>query len=163
MSTIYDGPSWCEAVAAGIEVYNELRKQAPRSAMIKRAHEALIQEGDIAACKEILAGLVKKTGAAAVPELPGSKTATWPFSKADPDQREEFSIARLIEKRNRLADMLGQLRALRGKDIGKAAPAPIVVNEGTPVVIWQRLSKADIARKAALARRIEQLREEYAS
>jgi hypothetical protein len=145
-------------MAAALDAAPEIRKQwtasAARSDLIKSAADAM-QSGDLEACNEILAGLVEKTGAAGS-ELPGSKMATLPISKAHPDQREEFSAARLMAKRNRLAGMLAQLRSMRGQ-IGKAA-VPTAIKTTGGITIATRLTKAEIARRDMLQHRLKLLR-----
>ena len=125
MTTVNNhGPSWCEWVAAAIDCYPMAkRRMSERSAMLKRATEAM-QSGNIADCNAILSDLVVKAGAA-VPERPEPKTATWPISKADPDQGEEVSAARinLLEKRDALLAARNRLHSTRGQVERKAALA----------------------------------------
>jgi hypothetical protein len=56
MSTIYDEPSWLEAVCAGIEAADAIRKEIrERSHLIKKAHDAWVHDGDAAAAAAALA------------------------------------------------------------------------------------------------------------
>jgi hypothetical protein len=146
MTTVNDqqGPTWCEWVAAAIDVYPLAKRQmSERSAMIKRATEAM-QSGNIADCNAILSSLVAKAGAASVPELPASKSATLPISKSDPDQGEEVLAARLLEKRDRLVRMRDQLHSMVERKATLAHRLSLIRNQLDARRNWQPLPTQEV-------------------
>jgi hypothetical protein len=155
MSTIYTAPSAIAIMAAALDAAPAIQKawaeNAQRSQLVKSALTAM-EQGNISDCASILGDLVEKASAA-VPALPEPKLPALAISKSHPDQRDEVAAARLIEKRNRLV----QLR----DSLSKAAPVPAAItlpSNVTAVTAAQRLSKADLDRKAALAHRLELIR-----
>jgi hypothetical protein len=159
MTTLNDQPTWCEAMCLALDAAPLILKRwREDSDMIKRAHAALIEHGDIATCNEILGDLVEKIGRVA---HIGSAAN---IGKAyDPDQGEEFSAVRirLLEKRDALLAMRAQLRQQRGRNIGKDAPVPAAIRLPPGVVSVAaavRLNKSELIRREDLQTRLDQLK-----
>jgi hypothetical protein len=153
MITTDQGPTWCEWIAAAIDTYPMAKRRlSERSALIKRAAD-LMQSGNIGDCNEILAGLVAKAGAT-LPELPEGNVPDENISKSGPDQRQELSAARLMEKRDALVTMRDRLRQCRG-DIAEAG------DHEQRITIATRLTKGEVERKAALAHRLSLIRAQF--
>jgi hypothetical protein len=150
MITTDQGPTWCEWIAAAIDTYPMAKRRlSERSALIKRAHQALLEQDDVAGCASILGSLVEKAGAA-VPELSESNIPNENIT-FDP---EGVSVARLMTKRDALLAFRDRLRQWRGQEIGKAG-------HEERVVIATRLTKAEVERKAMLAHRLSLIRGQF--
>jgi hypothetical protein len=145
-------------MAAALDAAPLIKRQwaenAQRSDMVKSALTAM-EAGRFQECADTLSSLVEKAG--------GSHC----LNSGKVEKAFNSDRTRLLQKRNELLAMRDQLRSMR-----KAAPSSSVSEEPTAITLppnvtavtaAQRLTKADLDRKEALAHRLELIRGQLGS
>jgi hypothetical protein len=168
VSTINDhSPSWCTAVTIALdavpEIMKRLRQVSDRSAAISKARDLFVNEGDTAAASEILADLVAKSGG---PLGRNSNEVVSP-QKAVPDRAQLLAKRdALVAFRDRLRPCRGKDIGKANPLTNSSEGAPTAIKLPPSVTAHAaavRLSKSELQRKATLAHRLELLRGQFQS